>query len=166
MLVEEIDLVLDALLVEGLDDHVAGAVGGVAGALDRAFAEIPGVSAEAALIDLAVRRAIERQSHVLEFEHRVDRFASQHFRRVLIDQIVATFDGVEHVPFPVVFFGVAEGGADAALRCAGMRSRGIELADDRNVGFAGHLDRRHQAGAAGADDDRVEAVICHGGSSE
>ena len=35
VLVEEVDVVLDALLVERLDDHVAGAVGGVAGAADR-----------------------------------------------------------------------------------------------------------------------------------
>ena len=36
MLVEEVDFVLDPLLVEGLDDHVAGAVGGIAGAAHRA----------------------------------------------------------------------------------------------------------------------------------
>jgi hypothetical protein len=35
VLVEEVDVVLDPLLVEGLDDHVAGAVGGVAGAGGR-----------------------------------------------------------------------------------------------------------------------------------
>ena len=34
-LVEEVDLVLETLLVQGLEDHVAGAVGGVAGAVDR-----------------------------------------------------------------------------------------------------------------------------------
>ena len=165
VLVEEVDVVLDALLVERLDDHVAGAVGGVAGAPDRAFAEVAGVAAEAALVDPAVGRAVEGQAHVLELEHRVDRFAGQNFGRVLVDEIVATLDGVEHVPFPVVFFGVAEGGADAALGGAGVRARRVELADDRDVGLAGHLDRRHQAGAAGADDDRIVSVICHGESS-
>jgi hypothetical protein len=36
-LVEEVDAVLDALLVERLQDHVAGAVGRVAGAAHRAL---------------------------------------------------------------------------------------------------------------------------------
>ena len=97
---------------------MAGAVGGVAGAAHGRFAEVAGVPAEAALIDLAFRRAVERQAHVLQFEHRVDRFARQHFGGVLIDEVVAALDGVEHVPVPVVFFDVAERGADAALRGA------------------------------------------------
>ena len=42
---------------------------------------------------------------------------------------------------------------------------GIELADDRDVGLAGHLDRRHKPGAAGADNHRIEAVIPHGADS-
>jgi hypothetical protein len=161
-LVEEIDLVLDPLLVERLQDHVPGAVGGVTGALDRAFAEVPGVPAKPALVHAAVRRAIERQAHVLELEHRVDSFAGKHLRRVLVDEIVATLDGVEHVPLPVIFLDIPEGRADTALGRAGVRARWVELADDRDIGLAGHLDSRHQAGAAGADDDRVVAVVCHG----
>ena len=82
------------------------------------------MAAEPALIDLAFGRAIERQTHVLELEHRVDRLARQHFGRVLVDEVVAALDGVEHVPFPVVFFGVAERGADAALGRAGVGPRG------------------------------------------
>ena len=164
-LVEEVDVVLDALLVERLDDHVAGAVGGVAGAPDRAFAEVASVAAEPALVDPAVGRAVERKPHVLEFEHGVDRLAGEDFGRVLIDEVVAALDGVEHVPLPVVFLDVAEGGADAALGGAGVRAGRIELADDGDVGLAGHLDGRHQAGAACADDDRVEAVVGHGESS-
>ncbi len=131
VLVEEVDLVLDALLIERLDDHVTGAVGGVTGSSDRTFAEVPGVAAEAALVDLAVGRAVERQPHVLEFEHGVDRLAGQHFGGVLIDQVVATLDGVEHVPFPVVFLGIAERRADAALGRAGVGTWRIELARRR-----------------------------------
>ena len=144
-LVEEVDVVLDALLIERLHDHVPGAVGGVAGALDRTLAEVAGVAAEAALVHPAVGRAVEGQAHVLELEHRVDGFAREHLGRVLIDEIVAAFDGVEHVPFPVVFFDVAESRADATLSGAGVGARRIELADDRDVGLAGHLDGRHQA---------------------
>ena len=121
--------------------------------------------AEPALVDPAVRRAVERQPHVLELEHRVDRLAGEDFGGVLVDEVVAALDGVEHVPLPVVFFDVAEGGADAALGGAGVGARRVELADDGDVGLAGHLDGGHQAGAAGADDDRVEAVVGHGASS-
>jgi hypothetical protein len=60
MLVEEIDVVFDALLVEGLDDHVTRAVGGVAGSSNRTLAEVPCVTAESSLVDLSFRCAIER----------------------------------------------------------------------------------------------------------
>src|SRR5690606_27492748 len=56
-LVEEGDLMLDALLVKGLEDHVAGAVGCVAGAAYRTLTEVAGVPTEATLVDPAVRCA-------------------------------------------------------------------------------------------------------------
>ena len=55
VLVVEPDAVLDALLVERLEDHVAGPVGGEARAADGALAVVAGVAAEAALVDLARR---------------------------------------------------------------------------------------------------------------
>ncbi len=124
-LVEELDAVFDALLVERLQDHVAGAVRREAGPPDRRLAVVAGVPAELALVDLAVGRAVERQAHVLEFDDRLDGFAREHFCRVLVDEIVATFDRVEHVPLPVILFEVAESGADTALGGAGVGARGI-----------------------------------------
>jgi len=53
-LVEEVDPVFDALLVERLQDHVAGTVGGVAGAHDRLACLIVGVATEAPLGNSAV----------------------------------------------------------------------------------------------------------------
>ena len=114
---------------------------------------------------LAIGVRLNGQTHVLEFEHRVDRLAGQHFGRVLIDEVVATLDGVEHVPLPVVFFDIAQRGGDAALRGAGVRARRIEFADDGDIGLARHLDRGHQSRAASPDDDRIKSVICHGESS-
>jgi hypothetical protein len=160
-LVEEVDVVLDALLVEGLQDHVAGAVGGVACALDRAFAEVASVPTEAALVHAAVRDAVEGETHVLEFEHGVYGVAGEDFGGVLINEVVSPLDGVEHMPLPVVFFDVAEGGGNPALGGSCVGAGGVELADDGDVGLAGHLDGRHQAGAAGANDDRVISVISH-----
>ena len=71
-LVEEADVALHALLVEGLQDHVPGAVRCVAGALHRGLAVVARVAAEPALVDLAVRRAVERQPPVLQLVDGVD----------------------------------------------------------------------------------------------
>ena len=120
VLVEELDAVLDALLVERLQDHVAGPVGREAGAADGRLAEVAGVAAEPALVDLAVGRAVERQAHVLELDHRLDGLVGQHLGRVLVDEVVAALDGVEHVPLPAVLLEVAERRADAALGGAGV----------------------------------------------
>ena len=128
VLVEELDAVLDALLVERLQDHVAGPVGREAGPADGRLAEVARVAAEAALVDLALGRAVERQAHVLELDDRLDRLARQDLGRVLVDQVVATLDRVVHVPLGVVFLEVAERCADAALSGAGVGSRRVELA--------------------------------------
>ncbi len=154
-------LVLDRLLVHRLQDHVAGAVGGIAGAAHRPLAEVARVAAEAALVDLAVLGAVEGQAPVLQIVDRVDGLARQHLGGVLVHQVVATLDGVEHVPLPVVFFLVAQRRRDAALRRAGMRARGIELADDGDAGVVRELHRGHQSRAARADDHHVKLVIVH-----
>src|SRR4051794_14541152 len=151
MLVEEVQLVFDSLLVQSLDDHVTGAVRGVAGASNRSFAKVPGVTAETPLIYLTARSAIEGQAHVLQLKHGVHRFAGKDFCGVLIDKVVTALDGVEHVPFPVIFLDVAERGADAALGRAGMGSWGIELTGDGDISLAGELDRGHESGSAGAN---------------
>ena len=54
-LVEELHALLHAVLVQRLEDHVAGAVGRVAGPADRGLAVVAAVTAEAALVDGAVR---------------------------------------------------------------------------------------------------------------
>ena len=74
-LVEELDVVLDAVLVQRLQDHVAGAVGGVTRPAHGRLAVVAGVPAEAALVDAALGGAVERHAHLLEVEHRVDGFA-------------------------------------------------------------------------------------------
>jgi hypothetical protein len=117
------------------------------------------VAAEAPLRDLAVRRAAERQPHMLQLDDRVDRLARQHLRRILIGQIVATLNSVEHVPFPVIFLGVAERGADAALGRPGVRPGGVQLRDDGDIGDPGELHGGHQAGPARTDDYHIVLVI-------
>ena len=97
---------------------MAGAVGRVAGAAHGRLAVVGGVAAEAALVDLALGRAVERQAHVLEVDDRVDGLLREDLGRVLVDQVVAALDGVEGVPLPAVLLDVGEGGGHAALRRA------------------------------------------------
>ncbi len=160
-LVEEVDAELDAVLEQRLQDHVAGAVGGVARAAHGRLAVVGGVAAEAALVDLALGRAVERQAHVLEVDDRVDRLFREDLGRVLVDEVVAALDGVERVPLPRVLFDVRERRGHAALRRAGVRARGVELGDHGGLRARSGLDRRAHAGAAGAHDHDVELVVVH-----
>ena len=147
ILVVKVHIVLDALLVAGLKDHVPGAVRGVAGAPHGRFAEFLGVPAEGPLGDFPVGRAAEGQAPVFEIVNGLDRFPAEDLHGILVSQVIAALDRVEHVPFPMVFFHVAEGGANAALRRSRVRARGIELAQHRHVALPGQLQRGHQARA-------------------
>ena len=58
-LVEEADLIFDGILIHGLQDHMAGTVGGVAGAAYRTFAIVTRMSSETSLVDAPICCAIE-----------------------------------------------------------------------------------------------------------
>ncbi len=150
---------LDAVLVQRLQDHVAGAVRGVAGPAHGRLAVLGGVAAESALVDLALGRAVERQAHVLEVDDRVDGLLREDLGRVLVDQVVAALHRVEGVPLPAVLLHVGERGGHAALRRAGVGPGGVELRDDRGARLRARLDRRTHAGAAGAHDQHVVPVV-------
>src|SRR5207245_9924199 len=62
------------------------------------------------------------------------------------------------VPLPRVLFDVGQGGAHAALSGAGVRAGRVELGEHRRLAPSSRLDRRPQAGAAGANDDGVVGV--------
>ncbi len=132
-LVEEVDAELDAVLEQRLQDHVSRAVGGVARAAHGGLAVVGRVAAEAALVDLALGRAVERQAHVLEVDDGVDRLLREDLGGVLVDEVVTALDGVERVPLPRVLFDVRERRGHAALRRAGVRPGGVELRDDRGA---------------------------------
>ncbi len=140
---------------------MAGAVRGVAGPADRGLTVIAGVAAEAALVDGAVRGAVERQAHPLQVQDRVDGLLRQDLGGVLVDQVVAALDRVEGVPLPVVLLDVGEGGGHAALGRAGVGAGGVQLRQDRGAAALGGLDGRAHARATGADDDRVVLVDLH-----
>ncbi len=159
VLVEELDVVLDAVLIQRLQDHVAGAVGGVAGPAHRCLAVVAGVPAEPALVDAALGRAVERHAHLLEVEHRVDGFLAHDLDGVLVGEVVAALDGVEGVPLPVVLFDVGQCRAHAALRRAGVAAGRVELRQHRGARSRPRLDGGPHSRAACTDDDDVVAMF-------
>src|SRR6202043_81996 len=86
-LVEETHLVLDGALVHRLENHVSGAISGVAGASHCRFTVVACMPAEAALVYAPVSGAVEGQAAMLKLIHRVDGFAGQDFRRGLVYQV-------------------------------------------------------------------------------
>ena len=118
------DAALDDLLVEHLDQHVAGDVGGV-GRAGRA------AGAERALGDAAVVRAREDRAPVLELVDVARRLGADDLDRILVAQVVGALDGVEGVLLGAVLAGVSERGVDAALGRARMAAGRMELGDDR-----------------------------------
>ena len=160
-LVVELDVAGHALLVERLQDHVTGTVGGEARAAYSGLAVVAGMAAEAPLIDPSLRGAVERQTHLFEIEDGVDGFLAHHLGGVLVDEVVAALDRVEGVPLPVVLFDVGEGGAHPTLRCAGVGAGRIQLGEHGGPGPLAGFERGPHPGASGSDDDRVVAVVLH-----
>ena len=80
---------------------MAGAVGSVAGAANRGLAVVASVTTEAALVDLALRGAVERQTHVLEVDDCVDRFFCENLCGILINEVVATLNPVSYTHLDV-----------------------------------------------------------------
>ena len=158
---EELSRMPQRLAVERVQHGVAGAVGGGAGALcRRALAIVGRHAAEGALIDPAVFGARERYAIVLKLINRVRGVAAEIFDGVLVSEPVGPFDGIEHMPAPIVGPHVAERGRDAALGCNGVRAGRENFGDA--CGFEaglGRTQRGTQARAAGTDHDHVVAVI-------
>ena len=159
---EELHVVLQRLLIQRVQDGVAGAVGGGAGAHRRRLAVILHVAAERALVDAAVLGAAERHAVVFQLVNRRDGRAAHVFDGVLIAQPVRPFHGVVHVPAPVVLAHVAERGADAALRRDGVAAGGEHLGD-AGGGQPGRADAEGgaQPRPAGAHHHHVIGVVDH-----
>ena len=142
VLVEEVDVARHALLVQRLQDHVAGAVGRITRPLHRRLTVVARVAPEGALVDLALGRAVERHAKVLELDDRVDRLAAHDLGRRLVDEVVAALHGVEGVPLPGVLLDVGQRRAHAALGRARVGARRVELGEHRRAALARRLDRR------------------------
>ena len=157
---EEARIVRQRLLVQGVQDRVAGAVGGGAGALGGALAVVGGHAAERTLVDLAVLGARERHALMFELDDRRNRLAAHVLDGVLVTQPVAALDGVVEVEAPVVLAHVAERSGDATLRRHGVAASREYLGDAGGLqALLGQAEGGTQAGTAGPDHDHVEGVF-------
>jgi hypothetical protein len=140
-------VVLHQLLVEHVQERLAGDVGHVVGAGRRG-------AAERARAEVAGLVAVEGDARVLEPEDLARGLAAHDLDRVLIAQVVGALDRVERVRLPGVV-GV-ERRVDAARRRVGVRAHRVHLGHDRYGGaLLGRRQCRALAGEAGADDQDV-----------
>ena len=112
------------------------------------------VAAEVALVDAAVRRAIEHRAPAFELAHAIGRFLGVQFGHAPVVDVLAAAHRVGEVHLPAVAVVVVRHRrGHAAFGHHRVRLAEQRLADqaDRHAGVGG-LDRRAQAGAAGADD--------------
>ena len=157
---EELTLRLQRLAVKRVQDGVPGAIGGGAGALGHALAEVSRHAAERALIDLARLGAGEWHAPMIQFIDRFRRVATHVFDRILVSEPVRTLDRVVHVPPPVVGAHVAEGSGDAALRGDRVRAGREHFRDACGAQTRlGAADARTQARAARANHHDIERVV-------
>ena len=105
------------LLVERMQDGMTGLVCCRASTLGRAFAKMCGHAPKRPLVNFAVGGAGKWHTVMLQFDHRGNRLATHIFDGILIAEPVRTFHGVVHMPAPIVFTHIAQGRADATLRC-------------------------------------------------
>jgi hypothetical protein len=157
---EKTRLMLQRLLIQGMQHGVPGAIGRRAGSLRNSLAEMRGHPAEGPLIYLAVLGARERHSIVFEFDNGRRRFLAHEFDGVLISQPVRTLHGVIHMPAPIVVAHVAERRGYAALRSDGMAARREHFGQtgSRQPSFR-QTERGAQTRAARADHDHIVCMI-------
>ena len=160
---EEFYLVLQTLLIQRVQDGMAGAVRRGAGAHGGGLAVIHHVAAERALIDAAILGAAERHAEMLQLIDRRNGLAAHVFDGILIAEPIRSLHGVVHVPAPIVLAHVAECGADAALGGHSMAAGGKHLGDASGLQSGrAHPQRGPQAGAAGTDHNNIIGVIDNG----
>jgi len=115
------------------------------------------VSAEIALKDAAIGRAVEDGAPGFQFAHAVGRLAGVQFRHSPVVDVLPAAQGVGEVDFPTVtFIHVGQRRRDAAFRHDGVGFAQKTFADHAHGDArGGGFDCGAQTGAAGADDQHV-----------
>ncbi|MNC23333.1 hypothetical protein D3C75_713550 [compost metagenome] len=132
---EDRGFVLQVLLVQRVQQRVTGTVSRCRSTCRLLAAEVLRLAAKRTLINSAIVKTGERQTHVLQFQNRFRAGFTHIFNGVLVTDIVGTFYRVIHMPFPVVFVGITQRYGDTTLRRHGMgtgwenfRQQGASLA--------------------------------------
>jgi hypothetical protein len=125
-----------------------------------AFAEMERLSTKGALIDLAIVRSRKGQTKGFQLQNRRGCFPTHVMNGVLVAEPITTFDGIVHMPAPIVFRHIAERGVDSSLCGDRMGARGKEFGDTRRfkAGFT-QTHGRTEATSTRSDDDGVVGVI-------
>ena len=145
----DLEVALHDLLVEDVDEHVAGDVRRIGGPRRPRGAEGP-------LRDAPVVGAREDRAPVLELVDVAGRLVAEDLDRVLVAQVVGALDGVVGVLLGTVLGRVPERRVDPALGRAGVAADRMDLREKRDVrAEIVSLDRGAHAGAPGADDEHV-----------
>ena len=153
---KEFGIMFQRLLIQGMQNRMAGLISRRAGALRLAFAVMRGHAAKGALINFAFGGSGERHAVMFQFDDGRNGFTAHVFDGILVAQPVRTFDGVVHVKAPVIFAHIAQRGTDAALRGDGMTAGGKYFADaGRFQTFFHHAKGGTQTCAASTHDDDI-----------
>ena len=100
--VKEVSLGAYILLVQRMQNGVTGTVSRCAGARGLFTAKVHALAAKLALVDLAVVQSRERYAEMLQFVHGLGCCAAHVFDGILVTEIIAALDSIEHVPVPAV----------------------------------------------------------------
>ncbi len=144
---------MHAAVLQSADHFQAGAVANVA-------QPAKGVTAEGALQNLSVVRAIEKRSPLFEFPHTIGSFLGVDLRHAPVVEQLAAAHGVTKMSAPVVrAVYVGHRGGDSSLRHDGMRFAEKRFANHAHLrALFERSQSRTQARATGADDQDIVVV--------
>ena len=128
---EKLRVVLQRLLIEGVQHRVAGSVRRRARPLSDPFSIACGHTTERTLVYSSILRPRERHPVVLELDYRSHSLTAHVFDGVLVPEPIGTLDSIVHVPFPMIFSHIAERRADTALGGDCVATRRENLGDAR-----------------------------------
>ena len=126
---------LEDLLVEGVEDNVARKIG-------RKTPPRKARTAEGALSDPAIGATGPGYPHPFEVENHLRPIRAEHLDGVLVAQVIAALDRIEHMGLDAVVR--PEGRIEASLRGPAVRTGRIDLAQHGHVRMLRNSESRHQ----------------------
>jgi hypothetical protein len=147
--------------VQSVEEGVSGPVGHSAASVSLStFTIVVTLSTERSLVDLAILGTRERHAVVFQFNNGSWSFFAHVVDGILVTEPIGSLHGIVHVPAPVIWLHVAEGGVHSPLGSDSVRSGWKKLCDASGVetGF-GQAKCGSKAGTASTDDDGIEFVV-------